>query len=680
MEQTKESFSIQAKSIIGILAVIALIGWVAYIFQLRDDRDSAMVVTAPQSSGVSVQPSASGSEFEPNEVDKIILEKLQWENEQLLADLNRTTEEMAYFRNIAMETQSQPNAGESDIQMNLLTEKIDNLDAQLTRILDDLAVLDQSSNRGGQPGASEQSADAESAQASHAESILELNELLEKSANSLALVQGVYLDYLQNMDSVEEGQSLGTSADAPPSTENHHPRLRRQIERLHSNVNFALAELSALRAASESSNQKLDESSAEQMKQSALPGEQIVRSHVIQPLVHGTASALANLQREYMDLLDQSDLGLQVHATDTAVHATENRNRHIQTELENSLAMSMTTQDRENLNVDLESALAELEAIRALNIALKEQIASDSGQALEQSELNRKTLREINLLLKEDLESVEQELTAMRSLYGQLKDQFEQAKVLLAKADDSDDGSGSASTATDSSDSSSNAIVEREEMLQQMEELVAQVELTQQELGKFQNTGFQIFYLKTRLKYASDHLRRLRKLQRETTEENVRLVEAVDAIKDELQGVVAARDISVETQESGLAIITLQADILFDSGSVELSANGETTLRALNEKIKEYPDRIVSLEGHTDNVPISERLLDIYPSNWELSSARAASAAKFMISEGADVNQIRVVGHSDMSPVASNETEEGRERNRRLEIRLYPKLEDVQSS
>ena len=157
-------------------------------------------------------------------------------------------------------------------------------------------------------------------------------------------------------------------------------------------------------------------------------------------------------------------------------------------------------------------------------------------------------------------------------------------------------------------------------------------------------------------------------------------MKAVESVKDELQGVVAARDISVETKESGLAIITLQSDILFDSGSVELSANGKTTLRVLNEKIKEYPERIVSLEGHTDNVPISERLLDIYPSNWELSSARAASAAKFMIGEGIDINRIRIVGHSDMVPIASNETEEGRERNRRLEIRLYPKLEDVKSS
>ncbi len=670
MEQAKEAFSIQAKSLIWILVAIALIGWVAYIFELRDDRNSAVEVTAPQSSasGVAVQPSASGSEFEQKEDVESRLENLKWENEQLLADLNRTMEELTYFRDIATELQSQP-GGESDIQINLLTQKIDNLDAQLVKILDELAVLGKSSNRSNQAGANEQSADAETAQVSQAESILELNDMLEKSASSLALVQGVYLDYLENVGSAEQGQSLGTSAGATPSTENQHPRLRRQIERLHSNVNFALAELSALRAASEGSNEKLDESSTQQMMQSALPGEQIVRSNVIQPLVDRTANTLANLQREYMNLLDQSDLGLQVHATDAAVHATENRNRQLQTELESSFAMSPTTQDRENLSVDLESALAELEAIRALNIALKEQIDSDSGQALERSELNRKTLREINLVLKDDLESTQQELTAMRALYDQLQDQFEQAKVLLAKTNQSDGESGS-----------SNAIVEREEMLEQMKDLIARIEFTQQELGKFQNTGFQIFYLKTRLKYASDHLRRLRKLQRETESENSLLVKAVESVKEELQGVVAARDISVETKESGLAIITLQSDILFDSGSVELSANGETTLRVLNEKIKKYPERIVSLEGHTDNVPISERLLDIYPSNWELSSARAASAAKFMIAEGIDINRIRIVGHSDMVPVASNETEEGRERNRRLEIRLYPKLEDVKSS
>ena len=84
------------------------------------------------------------------------------------------------------------------------------------------------------------------------------------------------------------------------------------------------------------------------------------------------------------------------------------------------------------------------------------------------------------------------------------------------------------------------------------------------------------------------------------------------------------------------------------------------------------PDRIISLEGHTDNIPIAESRQAYFPSNWELSAARAASAAKYLESLGVEPRRLRITGYGPNQPVANNDSEEGRRANRRLEVRLAP--------
>jgi chemotaxis protein MotB len=84
-----------------------------------------------------------------------------------------------------------------------------------------------------------------------------------------------------------------------------------------------------------------------------------------------------------------------------------------------------------------------------------------------------------------------------------------------------------------------------------------------------------------------------------------------------------------------------------------------------------YPERAISIEGHTDNVPIGRNLP--FRSNWDLSAARAMAAVDYLQQKAAVApERLRVVGHGEHHPVETNETAEGRQRNRRIEIRLLP--------
>ena len=85
-------------------------------------------------------------------------------------------------------------------------------------------------------------------------------------------------------------------------------------------------------------------------------------------------------------------------------------------------------------------------------------------------------------------------------------------------------------------------------------------------------------------------------------------------------------------------------------------------------------DKQIRIEGHTDNVPISTKLQDRFKTNWELSTARATTVVRYLIDQGGvDRQYLSAVGYADTHPLASNDSEEGRSSNRRIEIVLYPK-------
>lgn len=148
-------------------------------------------------------------------------------------------------------------------------------------------------------------------------------------------------------------------------------------------------------------------------------------------------------------------------------------------------------------------------------------------------------------------------------------------------------------------------------------------------------------------------------------------------LKRELESDLQSRDIEIEQLKGDLTVIRLGSDILFDTGSAQLKEAGRNALGRIAAVLNKYPDRQISLEGHTDAVPISERLQDEYATNWELSTARAARAVRYLQQQGVRPERLRAVGYGPYRPVADNDDPGLRGLNRRLEIMLLPVKQTV---
>jgi chemotaxis protein MotB len=133
--------------------------------------------------------------------------------------------------------------------------------------------------------------------------------------------------------------------------------------------------------------------------------------------------------------------------------------------------------------------------------------------------------------------------------------------------------------------------------------------------------------------------------------------------------------IAVEDAEDGF-MITLPAKLLFENGSATIVGDDAFLfLRRVSQIITEFPQDIeVSVRGYTDNTPI--RATALYKDNWDLSAARAISVAKELVSNGVSPNRVHGAGFGEFRPIASNLTEEGRLKNRRVEIRFIGRKKD----
>jgi chemotaxis protein MotB len=116
--------------------------------------------------------------------------------------------------------------------------------------------------------------------------------------------------------------------------------------------------------------------------------------------------------------------------------------------------------------------------------------------------------------------------------------------------------------------------------------------------------------------------------------------------------------------KQGSVELRMKEKILFDSGAAQLRPDGETLLAKLIPLLRK--DRyFITVEGHTDNIPIAT---DRYPTNWELSTARASQVVRFLISQGIAPQHTRAAGYADTRPIAKNTTEDGRSQNRRVSL------------
>ncbi|MEO8324255.1 MAG: OmpA family protein [Nitrospirota bacterium] len=129
----------------------------------------------------------------------------------------------------------------------------------------------------------------------------------------------------------------------------------------------------------------------------------------------------------------------------------------------------------------------------------------------------------------------------------------------------------------------------------------------------------------------------------------------------------------VVTQHHDRLVLTMLGQVLFESGEADLTPLGIQIMKQVGQVLATLPGKSIQVEGHTDNHRIYGQLQKQYPTNWELSTARATTVLRYLIEQtGMDPNQFSATGYADRRPVMTNETEEGRAQNRRVEIVLYP--------
>lgn len=251
-------------------------------------------------------------------------------------------------------------------------------------------------------------------------------------------------------------------------------------------------------------------------------------------------------------------------------------------------------------------------------------------------------LKEEHAALVGESDRLQQELTGLQSRYQALQDSYDALE-----------------------ENSSAAIAENS---RQNRQLLADLEEKEQALAREQS--------------------RLEKLQRDLESRSRRI--------DELEGLIAAKDAKMNAlknaisnaltnfegkgltveQRDGKVYVSMENKLLFSSGSWAVNAAGRKAVQQLGEVLAQNPDIAVLIEGHTDNVPYggSGPLKD----NWDLSTKRATSIVQILRENSAiDPQNLTAAGRGEYAPIASNETAEGRAKNRRIEVILTPKLDEV---
>lgn len=178
---------------------------------------------------------------------------------------------------------------------------------------------------------------------------------------------------------------------------------------------------------------------------------------------------------------------------------------------------------------------------------------------------------------------------------------------------------------------------------------------------------------------ADESDKRAEAVSKEKAGELARLKKAQDEMLKSLQKEVEKGEVTVNRLADRLSVQILDK-ILFASGEAAISAKGRDVLARVGKVLADArgKDKVIRIEGHTDNVPIGESLREKFPTNWELSTARATNVVRLLIeSSKIPPDALEAAGLGEHHPVAGNDTPEGRRQNRRIEIILYPSVKSL---
>lgn len=218
---------------------------------------------------------------------------------------------------------------------------------------------------------------------------------------------------------------------------------------------------------------------------------------------------------------------------------------------------------------------------------------------------------------------------------------------------------------------------EAETQRQQMEQRIAELEARNAELvSRLQALGQDVEALESERTSLQGSLtetqRALEELRERERQQQARLA-TFRQMLERFRAMIDAGRLRVRIFRNRM-VVELPDNVLFDSGDAELKAQGQATLAEVAQVLRSIEGRQFQVAGHTDNVPIRSRR---FPSNWELSTARAVSVARYLIDQGIPSERISAAGYAETQPVDTNDTDEGRAHNRRIEIQLVPNLDEL---
>ena len=201
---------------------------------------------------------------------------------------------------------------------------------------------------------------------------------------------------------------------------------------------------------------------------------------------------------------------------------------------------------------------------------------------------------------------------------------------------------------------------------QQIDSQSAELDVLRKEKEEFANKA----------EYLNSEVERLKvkagEISSEKEKELASIKEAYESLMKEMKQEIDMGDIKI-TQALDRLSVNMVEKILFDSGKAEIKPEGLKVIERVGKILKGITDKQIRIEGYTDNVKIGAKIREKYPTNWELSTARATNVVRYLQDKVGIVPKfLSAAGYGEYKPIASNDTAEGRAQNRRMEIVLLP--------
>jgi chemotaxis protein MotB len=347
--------------------------------------------------------------------------------------------------------------------------------------------------------------------------------------------------------------------------------------------------------------------------------------------------SISNILNSEKDALDDEVQNLQ-----QALRDSHSRNKQLSNQ-NNALKSDLTSSHEEKSELQ-KNMQQELERITAANAELQQELESTTTASAE---------------YKQELKRM---ITASTELQQQLQKQVSEQESLNQQI----------SMATGTSDQLAARLEQEQERRRQLQQ---QIDDVSNDIGlkekALSDANENFAELNRQLEQTQQEQNKLKATVEELNRRRVNDAEHFAKLKDALENELNESRVVISQLKNRMTVITLTNEVLFNSGSAEIKPAGKKVLSLIAESLNAYPERAISIEGHTDNIPIGKN--SIYESNWDLSGARALAALNFFQQKNqVSPSRLQLVGYGENHPVSSNETAEGRALNRRIEIKMLP--------